>query len=63
MHAYRCHEQSIIDMLLSYGSDEGDITSNQIVTSICIVGESGMGKTELVHRIYNDQMILGVYVR
>lgn len=61
LHAYRCHEQSIIDMLLSYGSDEGDITSNQIVTSICIVGESGMGKTELVHRIYNDQMILDAF--
>ncbi|RLN35214.1 NBS-LRR-like resistance protein [Panicum miliaceum] len=60
LHSYRCDEQSIIDMLLSDGSDEGDIT-HQIVTSICIVGESGMGKTELVHGIYNDQMILDAF--
>ncbi|XP_025803328.1 putative disease resistance protein RGA3 isoform X2 [Panicum hallii] len=61
LHSYRCYELGIIDMLLSDGSDEGDITSDQIVTSICIVGESGMGKTELVHRIYNDQMILDAF--
>ncbi|CAN6165813.1 unnamed protein product [Urochloa humidicola] len=60
-HSYRCHEQSIIDMLLSDGSDECGITSDQIITSICIVGESGMGKTELVHQIYNNQMILDAF--
>ncbi|CAL5066074.1 unnamed protein product [Urochloa decumbens] len=60
-HSYRCNEQSIIDMLLSDGSDECGITSDQIVTSICIVGESGMGKTELVHRIYNHQLILDAF--
>lgn len=58
LHSYRCYEQSIIDMLLS---DEADNSSNQIVTSACIVGESGMGKTELVHRIYNNRMILDTF--
>lgn len=44
MHSYRCYDQSIINRLLS---DEDDISSDKTVTSICIVGESGMGKTEL----------------
>ncbi|CAL5066073.1 unnamed protein product [Urochloa decumbens] len=52
------YEQSIINRLLS---DEDDIYSDQIATSMCIVGESGMGKTELVHRIYSNQMILDTF--
>jgi len=58
LHSYRCYEQSIIDMLLS---DEADNSSDQIVTYACIVGESGMGKTELVHRIYNNRMVLDTF--
>uniref|UniRef100_A0A0E0LJ93 TF-B3 domain-containing protein n=1 Tax=Oryza punctata TaxID=4537 RepID=A0A0E0LJ93_ORYPU len=64
LKSYRCHQQSIINKLLSDGSDEGDITSEQSLTSICIFGESGTGKTELLHEIYNDQMILeGFHLR
>ncbi|OQU88839.1 hypothetical protein SORBI_3002G104400 [Sorghum bicolor] len=58
LQSYRCYEQSIIDMLLS---DEADNSSDQIVTSACIVGESGMGKTELVHQIYNNRMIFDTF--
>jgi Leucine-rich repeat (LRR) protein len=42
-------------------SDEVDHSSDQKVTSACIVGESGMGKTELVHRIYNNRMVLDTF--
>ncbi|KAF8776320.1 hypothetical protein HU200_003639 [Digitaria exilis] len=48
---YKRLEQSIIEGVLPGGSDDGDVTIDQIVTWICIVGESGMGKTDLVHRI------------
>ncbi|TVU39602.1 hypothetical protein EJB05_13029, partial [Eragrostis curvula] len=61
LHSVRCCEQSIVDRLLSGVSVEGDATSDLVVTSICIVGESGMGKSELVHRIYNDQIILDTF--
>ncbi|TVU39679.1 hypothetical protein EJB05_13111, partial [Eragrostis curvula] len=61
LQSYRCHEQRIIDKLLYCAFNEGDATSDQGVTSICIVGESGMGKTEMVHRIYNDPMILDTF--
>uniref|UniRef100_A0A0E0Q6J7 TF-B3 domain-containing protein n=1 Tax=Oryza rufipogon TaxID=4529 RepID=A0A0E0Q6J7_ORYRU len=64
LKSYRCHQQRIINSLLSDGSDEGDITSEQSLTSICIFGESGTGKTELLHEIYNDQKILeGFHLR
>ncbi|OEL25710.1 Disease resistance protein RGA2 [Dichanthelium oligosanthes] len=59
LHSYRCYEQGIIDRLLL--SDEDDISSDQIITSICIAGESGMGKTELVRQIYCDRMILDTF--
>ncbi|KAJ1288859.1 hypothetical protein BS78_02G120300 [Paspalum vaginatum] len=61
LHSYRCDERRIIDRLLSEGSDEIDVTIDHVVTSICIVGESGMGKTELIHRIYNSQSILDYF--
>jgi len=60
-HTYKCHEQSIIERLLSVNFDEGGVTSDHVVTSICIVGESGMGKTDLVHRIYNNKLILDTF--
>ncbi len=66
LQSYRCHHQSMINRLLSYGSasDEDDITSEKSLTSICIVGESGMGKTELLREIYNDEMIFqGFHLR
>ncbi|KAL6639048.1 hypothetical protein ACP70R_022778 [Stipagrostis hirtigluma subsp. patula] len=50
LHLYSYHEQSITDMLLN-----GDITR------ICIVGESGMGKTELVSQIYSGPLILDAF--
>uniref|UniRef100_A0A0D9WXL6 TF-B3 domain-containing protein n=1 Tax=Leersia perrieri TaxID=77586 RepID=A0A0D9WXL6_9ORYZ len=58
LKSYRCHQQSIINRILSVCSGEGDITSEQCLTSICIVGESGIGKTELLHEIYNDEKVL-----
>uniref|UniRef100_A0A0D3GPI4 TF-B3 domain-containing protein n=1 Tax=Oryza barthii TaxID=65489 RepID=A0A0D3GPI4_9ORYZ len=64
LKSYRCLQQIIINRLLSDGFDEGDITSEQSLTSICIFGESGTGKTELLHEIYNDQMIIeGFHLR
>ncbi|KAJ1288856.1 hypothetical protein BS78_02G120000 [Paspalum vaginatum] len=58
LHTYKCYEDNIIDMLLS---DEGGISSDQVVTSVCIVGDSGMGKTELVRRIYSNEMVLDAF--
>jgi len=61
LHSYEYHKQSIVNKLLSGGSEEGEVSSDQVVTSICVVGESGMGKTELVHQVFNDQMILDAF--
>lgn len=61
MHSYRSCEQSIVDRLLSDGPVEGDATNDLVINTICIFGESGMGKTELVHRIYNNEMILDTF--
>uniref|UniRef100_A0A0A9BT19 AP2/ERF domain-containing protein n=1 Tax=Arundo donax TaxID=35708 RepID=A0A0A9BT19_ARUDO len=61
LHSYGHHEQGIINKLLSDGSGQSDVSSDQIVTAICIVGESGMGKSELVRHIYNDQMIFDAF--
>ncbi|CAL5076086.1 unnamed protein product [Urochloa decumbens] len=58
MHSYTYCEHSIINRLLS---DEDDISNKQIVTFVCIVGKSGMGKTELVRRIYSNRMILDTF--